>query len=100
MQRDGERFEQDAQADLTDMQQKLQAEFNRKLFPVLEKLCKDLGLQMLFSAGDSGLIWAEPGLDVTMEAVKRMDAAPTPPPVAATPAAQPPAPGVATPPKR
>jgi outer membrane protein len=102
MQRDGERFEQDAQADLTEMQQKLQTEFNRKLFPVLEKMCKDLGLQMLFSAGDSGLIWAEPGLDLTMDAAKRMDTAPTPPPLPATaaPATPPAAPGAATPPKR
>jgi len=104
MQRDGERFEQDAQADLTDMQQKLQADFNRKLFPVLEKLCKDMGLQMLFSAGDSGLIWAEPGLDLTQEAVKRLDVAPTPPPApaappAAAPTAAPPS-GAGTPPKR
>jgi outer membrane protein len=91
MQRDGERFEQDAQAELTELQQQLQQEFNRKLFPVLEKLSKDLQLQMLFSAGDSGLIWAEPGLDLTQDAVKRMDAAPAPPPAApsSTPAAPP-----------
>ncbi len=30
---------------------------------------------MLFSAGDSGVIWAEPGLDLTLEAVKQLDAA-------------------------
>ena len=87
MQRDGERFEQDAQAELTELQQQLQNEFNRKLFPVLQKMSEDFKLQMLFSAGDSGLIWAEPGLDLTMEAVKRMDVAPTPPPSAAAPAA-------------
>src|SRR5690349_1250379 len=68
-QREGERYEQDAQAELNELQQKLQEEYNRKLFPVLEQLAKDFGLQLLFSAAESGLIWAEPGLDLTLEAV-------------------------------
>jgi Skp family chaperone for outer membrane proteins len=59
-QRDGERFEQDAQAELNELQQKLQSEYNRKLFPVLEQLAKDYGLQMLFSAASPAP--AEPGL--------------------------------------
>ena len=87
-QREGERYEQDAQAELNELQQKLQAEYNRKLFPVLEQMAKERGLQLLFSAADAGLIWAEPGLDLTQEAAKRMDAAPTPKPAAAPPPAQ------------
>ncbi len=83
-QREGERYEQDAQAELNELQQKLQAEYNRKLFPVLEQMAKEHGLQLLFSAADAGLIWAEPGLDLTQEAAKRMDAAPTPKPAPAT----------------
>ena len=76
-QRDGERFEQDAQQELNDLQTKLQTEYNKKLFPVLEQLAKDHQLQLLFSAAESGLIWAEPGLDLTLEAVKKMDATAT-----------------------
>ncbi len=82
-QREGERFEQDAQAELNELQQQLQNEYNKKLFPVLEQLAKDYALLGLFSAVESGLIWADPGLDLTLEAVKRMDAAPTPKPTAA-----------------
>ena len=37
--------------------------------PILEALSKEKGLQVLFSAGDSGVIWAEPGIDLTLEAV-------------------------------
>ena len=29
--------------------------------------------QILFSAADAGVLWAEPGLDLTMDAVKKMD---------------------------
>jgi outer membrane protein len=72
---EGQRFEQDAQGELNELQQQLQQEFQGKLMPVLEALSKEKGLQVLFSAGDSGVIWAEPGIDLTLEAVKRLDAA-------------------------
>jgi Skp family chaperone for outer membrane proteins len=42
--------------------------------PVIQQLAQEKGLQILFSAADAGVIWAEPGLDLTMEAVKKMDA--------------------------
>ena len=73
---EGQRFEQDAQAELQELQQQLQQEFQGKLMPVLESLSKEKGIQVLFSAGDSGLIWAEPGIDLTLEAVKRLDTPP------------------------
>ncbi len=73
---EGQRFEQDAQAELNELQQQLQQEFQAKLMPVLEGLSKEKGLQVLFSAGDSGVIWAEPGIDLTLEAVTRLDKMP------------------------
>jgi Skp family chaperone for outer membrane proteins len=76
---EGQRFEQDAQAELQELQQQLQQEFQGRLMPVLEALSKEKGIQVLFSAADSGLIWAEPGIDLTLEAVKRLDSAPKPP---------------------
>ena len=72
---EGQRFEQDAQAELNELQQQLQQEFQARLMPVLESISKEKGLQVLFSAGDSGVIWAEPGIDLTLEAVKRLDTA-------------------------
>jgi len=76
---EGQRFEQDAQAELNELQQELQKEFQDKLMPILVDISKEKGLQVLFSAGDAGVIWIEPGIDLTMEAVKRMDAAPAKP---------------------
>jgi outer membrane protein len=87
---EGQRFEQDAQAELTELQQELQREFQSKLMPILEQLSKEKGLQALLSAGDSGVIWADPGLDLTMEAVKKMDAGAAAPKTAAPAAAAPP----------
>jgi Skp family chaperone for outer membrane proteins len=77
-QRDLERLQQDAQSDINEMTQEVQTEFNKKLFPILEQVSKEKGIHMLFSATDAGLIWAEPGLDLTMEAVKKLDAGTTP----------------------
>jgi len=72
-QRELERFQQDAQAELQDLQTELNDGFQKKLFPVLAKMAEEKGLQMLFSAGDAGLIWADEGLNLTEEAVKRLD---------------------------
>jgi Skp family chaperone for outer membrane proteins len=74
-QRDLERLQQDAQGEITELTQEVQAEFNRKLFPILEQLSIEKGLHLLFSAQDAGLIWASDGLDLTMDAVKKLDAA-------------------------
>ena len=71
---EGQRFEQDAQAELNDLQQQLQQDFQKKLLPVLEKISKEKGISVLFSAADAGVIWIEPGIDLTLEAVKLMDA--------------------------
>jgi Skp family chaperone for outer membrane proteins len=72
---EGQRFEQDAQAELNELQEQLQKEFQAKLLPILEALAKEKGVHALYSAGDAGVIWIEPGIDLTLEAVKRMDAA-------------------------
>ena len=70
-----ERFRQDAEVEVSELGQELQTEFEAQLLPLLRELSTERGLQMLFSAADAGLIWAEPGLDLTLEAVERLDAA-------------------------
>lgn len=70
-----QRFQQSLMQDVQKMRNDLQIEFQKKLFPVLEQLAKDKHLSMLLSSQDAGLIWTEPGLDLTAEAIKRFDAA-------------------------
>jgi len=67
-------FQQQAAQEVQQMQQQMQNEFQQKLFPVLQKLAQEKHLSMLLSSQDAGLIWAEPGLDLTAEAMKRFDA--------------------------
>ncbi len=74
-QRDMQFAQQDAQTEVTDLTNQLQADFQEKLNPVIEQLRVDKGLLMIFSIRDSGVVAAEPGLDLSSEVIKRFDAA-------------------------
>ena len=71
---DQQRLQQEAQQEVQKLQQELQGEFQRKLVPILQQMAQEKHLSMLLSAQEAGLIWAEPGLDLTAEAIKRLDA--------------------------
>jgi outer membrane protein len=80
--KDAERFQQDAQAEINELQQEVQNEFVKKLSPIIEQLANEKGLHIVFNAVESGIAWAAPGLDLTADVVKKLDAATKP---AATP---------------
>ena len=80
--KDAERFQQDAQAEINELQQEVQNEFVKKLSPIIEQLANEKGLHIVFNAVESGIAWAAPGLDLTSDVVKKLDAAAKP---AATP---------------
>jgi outer membrane protein len=95
-----QRFTDDAQKDVQDLQNQLQGEFQQKLGPVVDQLAREKNLEILFSALDAGIIWANPGLDLTSEVIRRFDAAApaaAPAPTAGAPAPRPPAPAAAAP---
>jgi Skp family chaperone for outer membrane proteins len=87
-----QRFTDDAQKEVQELQTELQAEFQQKLGPVIQLIAQEKKLEILFSALDAGIIWADAGLDLTNEVIRRFDAAA---PVATTSA--PAAPRAATP---
>jgi outer membrane protein len=99
--REGERFQQDAQAEIQELQQELQLEFQKKILPVVQQVFNEKALQILLSRADAGIVIADPNLDITTEVVKKLDAvAPKPAPGTAKPATPPAAaaPRPATPP--
>ena len=69
-----QRLTQDAQQEVQDLQQTLQNEFQRKLMPIVQQVAQDKGLHLLFSAADAGIVWADPGLDITADVIKQFDA--------------------------
>ena len=102
-----DRFQQDANAEVQELQQQLQGDFQEKLRPVLDGVVKELGIGLLFSAGDAGAIFIDPTLDITGDVIKRFDVAkpaaagakpaPTPAPAAGAKPAAPAAPPAAPP---
>jgi outer membrane protein len=96
-QKDIQRFSQDAQEDVQNLQGDLQQQFERRLQPIIEQVVQERGIQVLFSRVDAGIVWADAGLDVTDEVIRRLDAAspatpaPTSSSAPATPTATPPA---------
>ncbi len=74
MQKEAERFQQDAQAEVQELQQEVQNDFVKKMTPILDEVCKEKALQILLNANDGGIAWVAPGLDLTGEVIKRLDA--------------------------
>ena len=70
-----DRFQQDANAEVQELQQQLQGEFQEKLRPILDAMVKELKIGLLFSMGDAGAIFVDQSLDITPDVIKRFDAA-------------------------
>jgi outer membrane protein len=70
---EGQRFQQDAQAEINELSQQLQNEFQQKLFPILDQIVKEHDLHLLLSAADAGIVAGNPGIDMTLEAVRKLD---------------------------
>jgi outer membrane protein len=73
--KDAERFQQDAQAEINELQQEVQNDFVKKLSPIIDQIANEKGLQIVFNAVESGIAWASPGLDLTSDVIKKLDAA-------------------------
>ena len=81
-QKEIERFQQDAQAEINDLQQEVQNDFLKKVNPVLEQVAIEKGVQIVLNAEAQIFAWANMGLDLSPDIVKKLDAASKP---AATP---------------
>lgn len=74
MQRDIQFTQQNAQAELQELTNDLQSEFQKRLIPIIEEVAKEKGLYAVFSIADSGVAFRLPSLDISEEVVKRLDA--------------------------
>ena len=81
-QKEIERFQQDAQAEINDLQQEVQNDFLKKVNPVLDQVAIEKGVQIVLNAEAQIFAWANMGLDLSPDIVKKLDAASKP---AATP---------------
>jgi outer membrane protein len=73
LQRDIQFAQSNAQAEMTDLNNELQGDFQKKLVPIIEEIAKEKGLYLVFTA-DSGFAYVHPGLNISDEVIKRLDA--------------------------
>ena len=73
LQRDIQFSQQNAQAEMNELQNDLQGEFQQKLLPIVKAVAEEKGLHAVFSIGDSGVAYYDPGLDISEEVIKRLD---------------------------
>ena len=77
LQRDINAMQEDAQQERQDLTQQLLDQFSQKVNPIIAAVAKERGLHMVFSVSDqANVAWADPGLDLTQEIIKRVDSAP------------------------
>src|SRR5439155_4420548 len=55
--KDAERFQQDAQAEINELQQEVQNEFVKKLSPIIEQIANEKALHIVFNAAEAGVAW-------------------------------------------
>lgn len=66
--------QQEAQSELQTLQQDLLSDFEKKVLPILEALAREKNLHAVFNVADSGAVYVFPGLNLSPELVKRVDA--------------------------
>jgi outer membrane protein len=74
---DFQRFTEDAQVEVQEVQQELLQAFSARVFPVIGQVAKEKNLWAVFGS-DSGLLWHNPALDLSEEVAKRLDGSATP----------------------
>jgi outer membrane protein len=88
------RFQDDAQRQLEEAQKKELEELQKRVLPVISQIGKERGYTLIFNKFQSGLVYADEGVDITDDVLKRFNTtvampAPAAAPGAAAGAAQP-----------
>jgi outer membrane protein len=78
-QKEIERFQQDAQTEINELQQEVQNDFLKKVNPILDQVANEKGVQLVLNADAQFIAWANMGLDLGPDIVKKLDAASKPP---------------------
>ena len=73
-----QRFTQDAQQEIQDLQNQLMQQFEQRIQPILQQVGQEKGLHFIYNAPDSGIVWADPGLDISADVIKKLDGAKAP----------------------
>ena len=62
-----------AHQELQKLAQQVEEDFTRKVLPIVDKVAKEKQVHFVFNAAQSGLIWADPGMDLTTEVIAALN---------------------------
>jgi outer membrane protein len=68
------RFEDDANRELGKKREEVLARVDQKVMPIINTYGQEMGYDLIFRKFESGLIYADEGVDVTQEIIRRLDA--------------------------
>jgi outer membrane protein len=74
LQQEAQFMQQQAQTEVDGLNQELLTSFQEKVLPIIDAMAKEKGLWVVWSIQDSGVAYVYPGLDLSAEVVKRLDA--------------------------
>ncbi len=69
------RFQDDANRDLGKKRDEVLAQVDQRVMPVINQVGKELGYTLIFRKFESGLIYADEAVDITVAIIQRLDAA-------------------------
>jgi outer membrane protein len=69
------RAQDDATRELNKKRDDMLAQIDERVMPVINQVGKDLGYTMIFRKFESGLIYADEGIDITNVVIQRLDTA-------------------------
>lgn len=70
-----DRLEQDVQQELGQRQNELTANITDMVATIIERMGKEDGYTMIFNSIQSGLVYIDPAIDITVEIIQQVDAA-------------------------
>jgi Skp family chaperone for outer membrane proteins len=73
--REAQFLAQSQQADLENLNKQLLADFEAKVLPIVEQVRAERNLWLIFTA-DTPIAAGHPGLNLSLEVIKKLDAAP------------------------
>jgi len=85
-QKEIQRYTEDAQQEIQALGQQLQGDFERVLRPIIDKVAKEKQVHFVFDAAQSGLVWADPSMNLTADVIQALDASTSTAKPAAAPA--------------
>ncbi len=76
LQREIQFSQQNAQAEVQQLLTELQSDFEKRVKPVVDEIAKEKGLHAVFAADPAIALYIRPGLDISTDVIKRLDAQP------------------------